>query len=126
MNRSSWFWLAVFLAPLSVTVFFTLVRLIAATGDLAAVGIGFATAFSYLGAIVLGLPYVLLLRAKGKLSLVTLLLGGVLAGVIFSVVFGLVYRLPGATINFQSIGVCVFLSSMVAVVFGAVARVRLY
>ena len=126
MNKSSRFWLAVFLAPLSVTIFFSIARLIPATGDLGAVGIWFATAYSYLGSIVLGLPYVLLLRAKGKLSLVALLLGGILGGVIFSGVFGLIFRLPGATVSFQSIGVCVFLSSMVAVVFGAVARVRLY
>ena len=126
MKKSSRFWLAVALAPLSVTIFFSIVRLIAATGDLAAVGIGFATAYSYFGSIVLGLPYVLLLRAKGKLSLVTLLLGGILAGAIFSGVFGLLFRLPGATVSFQSIGVCVLLSSMVAVVFGVVARVRLY
>jgi len=84
-------------------------------------------AATYIGFLVFGLPYVLLLRVKGRLTFVALLLGGIVAGPL-SVI--LLQVSSGEPVTFQEPyvqGAIVFtaLSVLVAMVFGLIARVRI-
>jgi len=72
------FWLAAALAPLSVSGLYALKSLYSGSGfESPFIAVIAATAFvSYIGFLVFGLTFVLLLRAKGRLTYGALLLGG--------------------------------------------------
>ena len=128
MNDVGRFWLAAALAPLSVPALLALFSLFP--------GLGFQTPFvatiaafasvSYIGFLVFGLPFALLLRAKDRLTYRALFLGGIIAGPLF-VIFWLV--LSGEPIAFDRLYVQIaiyftVLSVTVAMVFGLLAKVR--
>ena len=84
-------------------------------------------AVSYIGFFVFGLPFVLVLRSKDKLTLKALFLGGVIAGLLFHVVWSI---LSGEEFAFrweyfQVVVMMTVLSVGVAIVFGLIARARI-
>ena len=124
------FWLAAALAPLSVPALSALISLYS--------GSGFETpiirymapiaAASYIGFLVFGLPFVLLLRSKGRLTYWALLIGSIVAGPLF-LIFMQVWS--GEPVTFQGAyaqGAISFtvLSVTVAMVFGLIAKVRIH
>lgn len=123
------FWLAAALAPLSVPALFVFRSLYSGSGFegpfiayLAAIA-----AVSYIGFLVFGLPFVLLLRAKGNLTYGALLLGGIVAGPLF-VIFMQVWS--GEPVTFreayaQAAIVFTVLSVTVAMTFGLIAKARI-
>ena len=124
------FWLAAVLAPLSVPALFALKSLYS--------GSGFETPFianmatialvSYIGFLVFGLSYVLLLRAKGRLTYGALLLGGIVAGPLFTI-FMQVWSGEPVTFHGWYVQIAIWftvLSVTVAMVFGLIAKVRIH
>ena len=120
------FWLAAAIAPLSVPAIFVLTSLYSRSGFetpfiayLAAIA-----AVSYIGFLIFGLPFVLLLRSRGNLSYGALLLGGIVAGPLF-LIFMQVWS--GEPVTFQEAhaqAAIAFtaLSVTVAIVFGLIAK----
>ena len=120
------FWLAAAIAPLSVPAIFVLTSLYSGSGFespfiayLAAIA-----AVSYIGFLIFGLPFVLLLRFKGSLTYGALLLGGIVAGPLF---FILMQVWSGEPVTFreayaQAAMLFTALSVTVAIVFGLIAK----
>lgn len=116
------FWLAAALAPLSAPALFVIATLYDGTSS-APLLVGFLVtiaAVSYVGFLVFGLPFVLLLRAKGKLTYVALLLGGIVTGPLFMIFLRV---LSGKPVTFH--GGDAVLSVTVAIVFGLIAKARI-
>lgn len=128
MNDSGRFWLAAALTPLSVPALFASFSLFSGSGfqtpfvaTIAALASG-----SYIGFLVFGLPFVLLLRAKDKLSYGKLILGGFVAGPLF-VILWLVLSAEPIVFDRLYVQISIYftvLSVTVAMVFGFIAKVR--
>lgn len=122
------FWLAAALAPLSVPALLVLKSLYSGSVlETAFIGYLAATVVvTYVGFLVFGLPFVLLLRAKGRLTYGALLLGGIVAGPLFAI-FMQVWS--GDPVSFYGwyVQVAIWFSVLtvtVAMVFGLIAKVR--
>ena len=130
MKNVGRFWLAAALAPLSVPALYALKSLYSGSGFVSPF-IGFFAAtvlVSYIGFLVFGLPYVLLLRAKGRLTYGALLLGGIVAGPLFFI-FMLVWSGDPVSFDGWFVPVAIWfsvLSVTVAMVFGLIAKVRIH
>ena len=129
MSDSSRFWLAAALASLSVPTVFIVQALYAGSGF----GFPFLAYFaaiaavSYVGFLVLGLPFVLLLRARGRLSFGAILLGGIAAGPLFFIFLWLWSGEPAFPTAEGAQVVVVFtgLTATVAATFGVIAKARI-
>lgn len=122
------FWLAAALAPLSVPALFALTTLYSGSGFETPFIAYIATiaAVSYIGFLVFGLPFVLLLRAKGRLTFAALFLGGIVAGPLFVI---LMQVWSGEPVTFQGAfaqAAIMFtvLSVAVAMLFGLIAQAK--
>lgn len=84
--------------------------------------------FSYIGFVVFGLPFVLILRSRDKLTLAVLFLGGIVAGPLF--LFLIAYwsgdkvTLRGPD-DIQTLITMSALSAGVAIVFGLISKARI-
>jgi len=122
------FWLAAALAPLSVPALLALLSLFS--------GPGFQTPFiatiaaiasaSYVGFLVFGLPFILLLRIKDRLTYGTLLIGGIITGPLFVILWQVWSDEPFAfdRLYVQIAIYFTVLSVTVAMVFGLIANVK--
>ena len=124
------FWLAAALAPLSVPALLVLKSLYSGSVfETAFIGYLAATVVAtYVGFLVFGLPFVLLLRAKGRLTYGALLLGGIVAGPLFAI-FMQVWSGDPVSIYGWYVQVAIWfsvLSVTVAMVFGLIAKVRIH
>ena len=129
MKKNTSFWLAVVVAPLTVPAYVVVMSLFR---YFSLDGIHFGTlaivaAASYFGFFVFGLPFVLVLRSKDKLTLIALFLGGVIAGLLFHVFWSI---LSGEEFAFrweyfQVLIMMTAFSVGVAIVFGLIAKARI-
>ena len=123
------FWLAAALAPLSVPALSVINMLYSGSSfnEINFVYMAISAAASYLGFLLFGLPFVLWLRFKGKLTYLALLLGGVVAGLLFMIFWQVLSDEP-VSLNEAYAQVAIaftFLSVMVAIVFGLIANARI-
>ena len=124
---------ALLFAPLCAPVMYCLITVIIllfspeqlSTMPITAIGIFFVAApMSYLCTAVIGEPYYTYLKAKQRLSNVTLTLGGVVFGaVIFVLFFSAIVEVPPMDELVQMIGMGAILGGSVAWTFGAIAGV---
>lgn len=129
MNESSRFWLAAALAPLSVPAWYVLASFFSEFGFSQAFVGYFAAiiAVSYMGFVLIGLPIALFLRYRDNLTYLSLFVSSMLAGPLFLVFMQLISgepvifdaRYAQVAISFTA------LSTMVAMVFGKIARVKM-
>jgi hypothetical protein len=131
MKDAERFWLAAALAPLSVPALSVTKTLYSGfifdVDEFYFIYLAIGAAFSYVGFLVIGLPFVLWLRLKGNLTYVALLLGGVVAGPL-SMIFMQV--LSGEPVTFHEVYAQVaiaftVLTVTVAIVFGLIANARI-
>lgn len=128
MKKNTRFWLAAVVAPLTVPAFTVVMSLFT---YFSLDGIHFRTlaivaATSYFGFFMFGLPFVLVLRSKDKLTLSALFLGGVIAGLLFHVFWSILSNFEFAFRweYFQVVIVMTAFSVGVAIVFGLIAKAR--
>jgi len=129
VKKNTRFWLAVVIAPLTVPAYTVVASLILHSSiD----GIHFGTlaivaAVSYFGFFVFGLPFVLVLRSKDKLTLTALFLGGVIAGLLFHVLWSILsdFEFAFRWEYFLVVIMMTALSVGVAIVFGLIAKARI-
>jgi hypothetical protein len=121
-------WLAIALAPLSVPALFVLTSLYSGSGFETPFVAYMATvaAVSYIGFLIFGLPFVLLLKATDRLTYGALLLGGIFAGPLCAI---FIQVWSGEPVTFQGAYAQVaivfsILSVMVAMVFGLIAKAK--
>ncbi len=129
MKKNTRFWLAVVVAPLTVPAYTVVLSLFS---SFSLDGIHFGTlaivaAVSYFGFFVLGLPFVLVLRSKDKLTLTALFLGGAIAGLLFHVFWSILsdFEFAFRWEYFQVLIMMTALSVGVAIVFGLIAKARI-
>ena len=129
MKKNTSFWLAVVVAPLTVPAYAVVLSLFSSSSldEIYFVTLAIGAAVSYIGFFVFGLPFVLVLRSKDKLTLKALFLGGVIAGPLFHVFW---FILSGEEITFrgpyfQMLIMMTAFSVGVAVVFGLIAKARI-
>ncbi len=126
-KESRRFWLAVALAPLSVVVF-EILRQIWVRGEVYLDYLHLYAIFSYVGMLLFGSPYSLLLRFKDKLTFVALLIGGLIAGPLYMEILEVVVNGQSARLRHlysSDMILPAFLSVMVAAAFGLIAKVRI-
>lgn len=129
LKKNTSFWLAVVVAPLSVPALSVILSLFSNSGfdEIYFVTLAIIAVVSYVGFIVFGLPFALILRSKDKLTLRALFLGGVIAGPLFHVFMQiwsgdeLTFRGP----DVQVLITMTVLSVGVAIVFGLIAKARI-
>jgi len=129
MKELSRFWLAAALAPLSVPAWYVL-RILFSDSIFGNSFLGYVAAISavsYVGFLAIGLPFVLILRFKGKLTFAALLVGSVLAGPLFLVLMQVLSgeRVTSSGPYIQIVISLTVLSATVAIVFGMIARVKM-
>jgi len=129
VKKNTRFWLAVVVAPLTVPAFTVVISLF---WYFSLDGFHFGTlaivaAASYFGFFMFGLPFVLVLRSKDKLTLPALFLGGVIAGLLFHVFWSILsdFEFAFRWEYFQVVIVMTALSVGVALVFGLIAKARI-
>lgn len=127
MKDNSRFWLAAALAPLSVPAYFVLETALVDGGNFNTNQFFLAIGFSYGGFLLIGLPFALFLQSKGKLTIIWILVGALLAGPLYLALLDVVFF--GQSLNWRIIRsdttpYFVFWSVMVAAVFGLIAKVR--
>jgi hypothetical protein len=124
------FWLAAAFAPLSVPAWYVLTIFFSAAnfGNSFVGYVATIAVVSYAGFFVIGLPFALILRAKGKLTFAALLVGSLLAGPLFLVLMQVLSVEP-VTFHGSDVQLAIsftVLSVTVAMVFGLIAKVRIH
>ena len=129
MKKNTSFWLAVVVAPLTVPAYVVVMSLFRyfSLYEIHFGTLAIVAAVSYIGFFVFGLPFVLVLRSKDKLTLKALFLGGVIAGLLFHVVWSILtgYEFAFRWEYFLVVVMMTVLSVGVAIVFGLIARARI-
>ncbi len=129
MKKNTSFWLAVVVAPLTVPAYVVVMSLFRyfSLYEIHFGTLAIVAAVSYIGFFVFGLPFVLVLRSKDKLTLKALFLGGVIAGLLFHVVWSILSEEEFAFRweYFLVVVMMTVLSVGVAIVFGLIARARI-
>jgi len=129
VKKNTSFWLAVVVAPLTVPAYVVVMSLFRyfSLYEIHFGTLAIVAAVSYIGFFVFGLPFVLVLRSKDKLTLKALFLGGVIAGLLFHVVWSILtgYEFAFRWEYFLVVVMMTVLSVGVAIVFGLIARARI-
>jgi hypothetical protein len=129
VKKNTSFWLAVFVAPLTVPAYVVVMSLFRyfSLYEIHFGSLAIVAAVSYIGFFVFGLPFVLILRSKDKLTLTALFLGGVIAGPLFHVFWSILSgeELAFRWEYFQVLVMMTVLSVGVAIVFGLIAKARI-
>jgi hypothetical protein len=129
VKKNTRFWLAVVVAPLTVPAYAVVVSLFSSSSldEIYFVTLAIVGAVSYFGFFVFGLPFVLVLRSKDKLSLTALFLGGAIAGLLFHVFWSILsdFEFAFRWEYFQVLIMMMALSVGVAIVFGLIAKARI-